>query len=122
LSKGYFFEPTVFTDVESRMQVSQQEIFGPVVCVLSFDGDETVASLANDVRYGLVAGIYTRDVTRALLLASKLEAGQIWINDWFVGGVQAPMGGYKDSGQGREKGLRGIENYLQVKNIGVALT
>jgi len=121
LDKGYFIEPTVFDRVHHSMSLAQEEIFGPVAAITSFDDEDDIASLANDVRYGLVAGIYTQDVARAIGLARKLEAGQVWINDWFVGGVQAPMGGYKESGQGREKGLRGLENYVNVKNIGVAL-
>ena len=77
--------------------------------------------IANGLGYGLVAGVYTRDISRALRLAQRLEAGSVWINGWFIGGQQAPTGGIKDSGIGRERGLPGMRNYLQIKNVGIRL-
>ena len=78
-------------------------------------------ALANGLGYGLAAGVYSRDISRALRLARQIEAGSIWINGWWMGGVQAPTGGMKDSGIGRERGLAGIRNYLQIKNVAIRL-
>ena len=84
-------------------------------------GEDEALRAANGLGYGWCAGVYTRDITRALRLAQELEAGSVWINGWWMGGVQAPTGGIKDSGIGRERGLAGIRNYLQIKNVAVRL-
>lgn len=114
---GYFIEPTIFDDVENEMRIAQEEIFGPVLSVIEFSDEEEALELANDVDYGLVAGIFTSDVGRAHRFARDLQAGQIFINEWFAGGVETPFGGYKQSGFGREKGLEAIRSYTQVKNV-----
>jgi aldehyde dehydrogenase (NAD+) len=88
---------------------------------MSFDDEEQAVQLANDVPYGLVAGVYTQDIRRAMTLARQLESGSVWINGWYLGGVQAPTGGVKASGFGRERGLPGIHNYLQIKNVAIKL-
>jgi aldehyde dehydrogenase (NAD+) len=119
--KGYFIEPTILDAVKPEMRVAREEIFGPVVAALTFETEDQAVTLANAVSYGLVAGVYTQDISRALRLAKKIQAGSVWINGWYLGGVQAPVGGYKESGIGRERGLAGIHNYLQVKNIGIRL-
>lgn len=119
--RGYFVEPTIFDQVRSDMRIAQEEIFGPVVVALAFETEEEAVGIANDVTYGLASGVYTQDISRALRVARRLEAGSVWINGWFIGGVQAPTGGYKDSGIGRERGLAGIYNYVQIKNIGIKL-
>lgn len=121
LTRGYFVEPTIFDHVTPEMRIAQEEIFGPVVVALEFEKEEEAVRIANSLAYGLVAGVYTQDITRALTLARQIQAGSIWINGWFIGGVQAPTGGCKESGIGRERGLAGIRNYLQIKNIGIKL-
>jgi aldehyde dehydrogenase (NAD+) len=92
-----------------------------VAVALTFDTDDEALRLANGLGFGLVAGVYSRDISRALTYARDLEAGSVWINGWFIGGVQAPTGGIKDSGIGRERGLPGIRNYLSTKNVGIRL-
>jgi aldehyde dehydrogenase (NAD+) len=121
LQRGYFLAPTVFADVGPDLHIAKEEVFGPVLTVTRFSKEEDGLALANGLGYGLVAGVYTRDISRALKLAQRIEAGSVWINGWFIGGVQAPTGGIKDSGVGRERGLPGIRNYLSTKNVGIRL-
>ena len=118
---GYFVEPTVFDDVDPNLPIAREEIFGPVSIVHTFETEEEALQLANHLETGLVAGVYTRDISRALSLTRKLDFGSVWINGWFIGGLQAPTGGVKHSGIGRERGLPGIRNYLTTKNIGIRL-
>jgi aldehyde dehydrogenase (NAD+) len=115
--RGYFVSPTVFDEVESKMRIAQEEIFGPVLSVLSFSGDDEAAAIANDSDYGLAAGIFTRDIDRALRFADEIQAGYVMINEYFTGGMGSPFGGYKQSGIGREKGLVALDNYTQIKNV-----
>lgn len=118
LKAGYFFEPTVLDRVGADTQVAQQEIFGPVLSILTFDDLEEAVALANRTVYGLVAGVWTRDINKALTLASRVKAGQVFINTYGAGGgVELPFGGYKKSGYGREKGLEALASYTQVKNV-----
>lgn len=119
--KGYFFEPTIFEHVKPDMKIAQEEIFGPVVVFMEFEGEKDAIQITNDVSYGLVAGIYTQDISRALRVARRLETGSVWINGWYLGGVAAPTGGVKSSGIGRERGQAGIHNYVQIKNVGIKL-
>lgn len=119
--KGYFFEPTIFEHVKPDMKIAQEEIFGPVVVFMEFEGEKEAIQITNDVTYGLVAGIYTQDISRALRVARRLETGSVWINGWYLGGVAAPTGGVKSSGIGRERGQAGIHNYVQIKNVGIKL-
>lgn len=121
LPRGYFVEPTVFADVDPHWRIAREEVFGPVLTLTTFDKEADALAMANALGFGLVAGVYTRDISRALGLARRLEAGSVWINGWFIGGQQAPTGGIKDSGIGRERGLPGVRNYLQIKNVGVRL-
>lgn len=121
LETGFFIEPTVFDDVDPALSIAQDEIFGPVSIVHTFETEEQALQLANSLDTGLVAGVYTSDITRALSITRKLDFGSIWINGWFIGGLQAPTGGEKNSGIGRERGLPGIMNYLMTKNIGIRL-
>ena len=121
LDRGYFVAPTVFDEVDPASRIAREETFGPVVTAFPFDTEEQAIALANALPYGLNAGLMTQDIDRALTLARRLEVGSVWINGWFIGGVQAPTGGVKDSGTGRERGLAGIANYLTIKNIGIAL-
>ena len=121
LNRGYFVAPTIFDQVAPDHAIAREEIFGPVAVALDFETEDEALTLANGLGYGLVAGVYSQDISRALRLAQRIEAGSIWINGWFIGGVQAPTGGIKDSGIGRERGLPGIRNYLSIKNIGIRL-
>jgi len=114
---GYFVEPTVFDGVDNDMRIAQEEIFGPVLSVIGFSTEAEAIELANDVDYGLVAGIHTQDIGRAHRFARDVRAGQIYINEWFAGGEETPFGGFKQSGFGREKGLAAIDSYTQVKNV-----
>lgn len=121
LKRGFFVHPTLFDDVQGSMRIAQEEIFGPVLAILTFREPEEALNIANDTPYGLVAGIWTRDIGKAHYLAARIKAGQIYINNYFGDGVAAPFGGYKKSGFGREKGLEALEHYTQVKNVCVAL-
>ena len=114
---GYFIEPTVFDNVDNDNRIAQEEIFGPVLSVIEFSTEEEANRIANDVQYGLVAGIHTKDMGRAHRFARDIQAGQIYINEWFAGGEETPFGGFKESGFGREKGLAALNAYTQIKNV-----
>jgi aldehyde dehydrogenase (NAD+) len=118
LPGGYYFEPTLLDAVKPDMRVAQEEIFGPVLAIIGFDELEEAAALANRSDYGLVAGVWTRDINKAMTLASRIKAGQVYVNTYGAGGgVELPFGGYKKSGYGREKGLESLASYTQVKNV-----
>jgi acyl-CoA reductase-like NAD-dependent aldehyde dehydrogenase len=119
--KGYFMQPTVFSDVTPQMTIAREEIFGPVLASIEFgDVDEAIAT-ANDSVYGLAAGIWTRDIRKAHYVASKLQAGTVWVNTYNVYDVAAPFGGYKQSGFGREMGRIALDYYTQNKTVWVDL-
>lgn len=121
LPRGYFVAPTIFAGVDPGLRIMREEVFGPVLTLTRVAGEDEALTLANALGYGLVAGVYTSDISRALRLAQRLEAGSVWINGWYIGGQQAPTGGIKDSGIGRERGLPGLRNYLSTKNVGIRL-
>jgi len=114
---GYFVEPTIFDNVDNGTRLAQEEIFGPVLSVMTFSTEEEALELANDVQYGLVAGVFTENNGRAYRFARNVEAGLVYINEWFAGGVETPFGGFKKSGVGREKGLEALDNYTQIKSV-----
>ncbi|MCG6902997.1 MAG: aldehyde dehydrogenase family protein [Rhodobacter sp.] len=118
---GFFLEPTVLADVTPEMTIAQEEVFGPVVSVLKFADEAEAIRIANGTAYGLVAGVFTRDLDRATRAARGLRAGQIFVNEWFAGGVETPFGGYGKSGYGREKGREALMNYVQTKNVAIRL-
>ncbi len=118
---GYFIEPTILTDVDRESRIAREKIFGPVLATLSFSETAEAVSIANEVDYGLVAGVFTNDLTRAHRLAQRLDVGNVYVNKWFGDTNQTPFGGYKDSGIGREKGLEALDSYLQTKNVAIDL-
>jgi aldehyde dehydrogenase (NAD+)/betaine-aldehyde dehydrogenase len=117
--KGHFMAPTIFTGVRPDMRIAQEEFFGPVLVVLPFDTPEEALSIANGTDYGLAAGIYTWDLRLAHWTADRLVAGQIYVNEWWAGGIETPFGGMKRSGYGREKGQEALLGYVQTKNVGI---
>ena len=119
--RGYFVEPTVLTNTTGDMKVVREEIFGPVVCAIPFSDPDEIVPVANDTNYGLAAGVFTRDITKALRTAARLRAGTVWINTYHVFDAAQPFGGYKESGWGREMGHQVLENYLETKAVCVAL-
>lgn len=118
---GAFLEPTVVADVTPDMTIAQEEVFGPVLSILSFRDEAQAIEIANGTQYGLVAGVFTRDLNRANQAAQQLRAGQVFVNQWFAGGVETPFGGYGKSGYGREKGREALLNYVQTKNVAIRL-
>ena len=121
LNTGYYVAPTLFDEVDPRLSIATDEIFGPVAVTHTFETADEALALANRLDTGLVAGVYSRDISRALSITRRLDFGSVWVNGWFIGGLQAPTGGEKQSGIGRERGLPGIRNYLITKNIGIRL-
>ena len=121
LANGFFVEPTVFDGCHDDMAVVREEIFGPVMTVLEFDDEDEVVARANATEFGLAAGVFTNDLTRAHRVIARLEAGTCWINHYNVTPIELPFGGYKRSGLGRENGRAAIEHYTQLKSVYVAM-
>ena len=117
---GYYIQPTILDNVPAHHHLAQEEIFGPVLTVTTFETEKEAIEIANGTQYGLVAGIWTENVGRAHRVANQLQCGQVFINHYGAGGgIAIPFGGYKKSGFGREKGLEALRNYTQVKNVAV---
>jgi len=117
---GWFVEPTIFTGVKNKMRIAQEEIFGPVLSIIPFSDDEEAIHIANDIIYGLAAGVWTKDLRRAMVMAERLEAGTVWINTYRAVSYMSPFGGYKKSGIGRESGQEMIKEYLQQKCVWIS--
>ncbi|OGM49234.1 aldehyde dehydrogenase AldA [Aspergillus bombycis] len=116
-TEGYFIQPTVFTDVHSDMKIAKEEIFGPVVTVQKFKDEEEAIKIGNSTSYGLAAAVHTKNVNTAIRVSNALRAGTVWINNYNMINYQAPFGGFKESGIGRELGSYALENYTQVKTV-----
>jgi aldehyde dehydrogenase (NAD+) len=121
LKDGFFVEPTIFTNVDNSMRIAQEEIFGPVVCAIRFEDEDDAVRIANDTKYGLAAGVWTRDISRAHRVASQIESGQVYVNEYFAGGIETPFGGFKSSGIGREKGFEALRSYSQLRTVTVRI-
>ena len=122
LAHGFFVEPTIFEATDDSAAIVRDEVFGPVMTVLGFDDEAEVIARANDTEFGLAAGVFTQDLTRAHRVIAKLDAGTCWINQYNVTPVEMPFGGVKASGIGRENGLAAIEHYTRIKSVYVAMT
>jgi aldehyde dehydrogenase (NAD+) len=118
---GAFLEPTVLSGVTPDMEIAQEEVFGPVLSVMSFRDEAEAIEITNGTDYGLVGGVFTADLDRATRAARAMRAGQVFVNEWYAGGVETPFGGYGKSGYGREKGREALWNYVQTKNVAVRL-
>ncbi len=121
-SKGYFVEPTLFADVDNKMTIAQEEIFGPVLVVIPFDDDEDAIRIANDSIYGLSGSVISASIERAMHVARSVRTGSMNVNGAFFFSANAPFGGYKQSGIGRENGIEGFEEYLETKTIAIPVT
>jgi betaine-aldehyde dehydrogenase len=119
---GFYFEPTIFVNVDNSMRIAQEEIFGPVLVVIPFDSEEEAIRIANDTIYGLAGAVWTKDVTRAMRVIKAMRAGITWVNTYHPTYSEAPWGGYKQSGIGRELGSYGLDEYTEVKQINIDLT
>jgi len=120
LNEGWFVEPTIFDRVSNRMRIAQEEVFGPVLSVISFKDEEEAVAVGNDVVYGLAAGVWTQSIRRALTMTERLQAGTVWVNTYRANSYMSPFGGYKRSGFGREGGKDMILDYLQVKSVWIS--
>ena len=123
LDRGFFFEPTVFDSVQNGMRIAQEEIFGPVLSVITFETVDEAIKIANETTYGLGAGIWSRDVNKIMKVAKAIKSGSVWVNCYFSGGIGTmPFGGYKQSGIGREDGREGLDAFMETKAIQIKLS
>jgi aldehyde dehydrogenase (NAD+) len=113
----YFVKPTIFTGVDNKMRIAQEEVFGPVLSIIKFKDEDEAVAIANDIAYGLAAGVWTQSVRRATVMARRIRAGTVWVNTYRAVSMTMPFGGYKASGIGRENGMEAIESYLQTKSV-----
>ncbi len=120
LGSGQFVEPTIFVGVNNAMRIAQEEVFGPVLAVIPFDDEDDAVRIANDIRFGLAAAVWTRDLHRALAMTERIRAGTVWVNNYRATSFTSPFGGFKDSGIGRESGVDAIREYLDIKCVWVS--
>jgi gamma-glutamyl-gamma-aminobutyraldehyde dehydrogenase len=118
---GFYVEPTIFDRVEADHTLAREEVFGPVLGVMTFDGEDEAVALANDTVYGLAAGLWTSDINRALRGARRLKAGLVWVNGWDACDITMPFGGFKQSGFGRDRSLHALHKYADLKSVSVTL-
>jgi (Z)-2-((N-methylformamido)methylene)-5-hydroxybutyrolactone dehydrogenase len=116
-NSGLFVEPSIFTGVNNRMRLAQEEIFGPVLSIIPFEDEDDAVAIANDTAYGLAAGVWTSNIRRAVTVSNRLRAGTVWVNTYRAVSYLSPFGGYKNSGFGRENGQHAIDEYLQTKSV-----
>ena len=121
-SKGYYVEPTIFVDVRNDMRIAREEIFGPVLTIIKVKDAQEAVRVANDTPYGLAAMLWTKDLALAMVLAKKLRVGTVWVNTFGGFYNEAPFGGYKQSGLGRELGKEGLCEYTETKHVNIDLT
>jgi (Z)-2-((N-methylformamido)methylene)-5-hydroxybutyrolactone dehydrogenase len=117
LPGGQFVEPTIFVDVTPQMRIAKEEVFGPVLSIIGFEDEAEAIRMANDTIYGLAAGVWTKDMGRAIRMSSALKAGTVWINTYRMIGYMMPFGGMKHSGIGRESGMESIREFLETKSV-----
>jgi aldehyde dehydrogenase (NAD+) len=115
--KGYYVEPTLFIHVDNKMTIAQEEIFGPVLCLIAYDDDDDAVRIANESRYGLAGSVFSGSLPRAQAVARRIRAGMVSINGGASHGADMPFGGYKSSGIGRQNGVAGFEQYLETKSV-----
>ena len=120
LGQGQFVEPTIFTDVDNGMRIAQEEVFGPVLSVIRFTDEVDAVRIANDIKFGLAAGVWTKSLKRAMYATENLKAGTVWVNNYRATSVTSPFGGYKQSGIGRESGAEAIKEYLETKTVWIS--
>ena len=118
---GFYITPTMFSAVDNSMSIASDEIFGSVLSVISFDTMEEAIKIANDTPYGLAAGIWTTDLSKAHKMAKAVRAGSVWVNQWDGGDMTAPFGGFKQSGNGRDKSLHAFNKYTEIKSTWIKL-
>ncbi|MEX2481492.1 MAG: aldehyde dehydrogenase [Gammaproteobacteria bacterium] len=116
----YFVEPTIFGGVTNQMRIAQEEVFGPVLSIIRFDTDEQAVEIANDIAFGLAAGVWTQSIKRALKISKAIRAGTVWVNTYRAVSYMSPFGGYKQSGLGRENGIEAIREYLETKSVWIS--
>jgi betaine-aldehyde dehydrogenase len=121
-ARGWWVQPTIFHGVDNSARIAREEIFGPVATVIPFDDEQDALRIANDTPYGLAAAVWTRDIFKGLRVVRKLRAGVVWVNHMQPTYVEAPWGGYKQSGFGRELGPWGMEDYLETKQVHINLS
>ena len=119
-NSAYFVEPTIFGGVTNKMRIAQEEVFGPVLSIIRFHGDDEAVEIANDIAFGLAAGVWTQSIKRALKISKAIRAGTVWINTYRAVSYMSPFGGYKQSGIGRENGIEAIREYLQTKSVWIS--
>lgn len=117
LEQGFFVRPTIFSDVDNAMEIAQEEVFGPVLSIIPFESEEDAVRIANGTRYGLASGVWTNDLSRTMRMTRAIKAGTVWVNTYRVSAAQAPFGGTKESGFGRERGEAGLAEFLNTKNV-----
>ncbi|MCL8385404.1 aldehyde dehydrogenase [Xanthobacter aminoxidans] len=117
LGKGFFVQPTIFKDVRNDMTIAQEEVFGPVLSILPFDTEEEAIEIGNNTRYGLAAGVWTESLQRAMRVSRSIRAGTVWVNTYRAVAVQAPFGGFKESGFGRERGEVALDEFTSIRNV-----
>ena len=116
----YFIEPTIFGGVTNDMRIAQEEVFGPILSIIRFDDDEEAIAIANDIAFGLAAGVWTQSINRAIKVSNAIRAGTVWVNTYRAVSFMSPFGGYKQSGLRRENGIEAIREYLQTKSVWIS--